>query len=305
MEIDTPTVEIIVPSYNRKAMLSDTIESLLRQSYSNLRVIVIDDGSIDGTFQMLSRLQIKDSRLVVKRNNMNVGESEAVSIGWKLCKERFVAIVNSDDPQDEYWLADMMRAIQKNPGYVLYYPNRKVLGEKNEILRYEKTLSWDRNKIYQNLFCLISVGTIINKSVLPNEMRIRPNKLAYPSDLIQLLEVAKYGEGFHVSNVYGCWREHADNLSNLPKGIVLSERFYNSIFEWFSSNIEYPLNAELKAHIFGHMWKIARKTEIRLEVIKYLISKGLVSECRNLKFCKEIAKLLIKRLRNQIMNIVT
>ena len=56
---------------------------------------------------MLSELKINDSRLIVKRNNVNLGESEAVSIGWNLCKESFVAIVNFDDPQDKFWLAGM------------------------------------------------------------------------------------------------------------------------------------------------------------------------------------------------------
>ena len=51
---------------------------------------------------MLSELKINDSRLIVKRNNVNLGESEAVSIGWNLCKESFVAIVNFDDPQDKF-----------------------------------------------------------------------------------------------------------------------------------------------------------------------------------------------------------
>jgi len=276
-------------------MLRETIQSLFSQTYAKLNVIVIDDGSTDGTMEMLTEFKLREPRLDFISNHANLGESESVSIGWSKCREDLVAIVNSDDPQDPLWLEGMIQAIQENPGYVLYYPNRKVIGAYGEFLRYEKTLEWNRKRIYQNLDCIISAGTIVNKSVLPKDIKIRPHNLSYPSDLLQLLEIAKYGEGLRVSNVFGCWREHEENLSNLPVGIILSERFYQSIIKWFGMNKDYEVNAKLKVHIFGHMWKIARKSESHKKVASYLISKGLLSEIIKPRFFIEIGILVMMR----------
>lgn len=297
MVTNKPTVEIIIPTYNRASLLKETLQSLLSQSYSSLKIIVVDDGSTDDTYEMLRELKTNEPRLTILRNIVNMGESASVMRGWKSCSGNWIGIVNSDDPQDQFWLEGMMSAIIQNPGFILYYPDRRILNSAGEIVRYEPTLDWDRRKIYQNLICITSAGTIINKTLLPHEVKIRPRDSDFPSDLLQLLEIAKYGEGYRVANVFGTWREHPENLSNLPSGKSLSERFHLSVTSWFNDNKDFEMSPELKVYLYGHMWVIARRTESWAKTLKYLISKGLILECRDFMFLGQVLFLLFKRFK--------
>jgi glycosyltransferase involved in cell wall biosynthesis len=66
-------VSVILPTYNRCQIVKQSINSVLKQTYSNLELIVVNDGSSDGTSELLKLLQIRDSRLRIIENYPNIG----------------------------------------------------------------------------------------------------------------------------------------------------------------------------------------------------------------------------------------
>lgn len=69
----TPLVSILIPAYNRAAILPQTIDSALSQSYSAIEVIVVDNGSTDGTWDVIQEYARRDRRLKAFRNDTNIG----------------------------------------------------------------------------------------------------------------------------------------------------------------------------------------------------------------------------------------
>ena len=101
-----PMVSVIIPTYNRSKMLDEAISSVLRQTYTNFELIVVDDGSNDDT-----EYSVKKWIGVIRyiRREFNEGRSAAVNYGVKNANGEYIAILDSDD----VWLPHKLDAQMK------------------------------------------------------------------------------------------------------------------------------------------------------------------------------------------------
>jgi glycosyltransferase involved in cell wall biosynthesis len=91
----TPRISVIVPAYNCAPYIRASVSSVLSQTFSDLEVIVVDDGSTDGTIHELSAFN--DSRLAVIRNPTNQGVSRATNTGLQRARGEYLAALAADD----------------------------------------------------------------------------------------------------------------------------------------------------------------------------------------------------------------
>jgi len=92
--MNDPLVSVVIPTYNRRDIVGRAIDSALAQSYRNLEVIVVDDGSTDGTEAALHDLYGERIRVVRQENR---GVSAARNHGMRLARGDFIALLDSDD----------------------------------------------------------------------------------------------------------------------------------------------------------------------------------------------------------------
>lgn len=104
-----PTISVIVPIYNTAAYLSRCIESLVNQTYSDLQIILIDDGSTDESSAIADAWQIKDPRIEVY-HQLNQGQSAARNVGLQHARGEYIAFVDSDDYIDSNYFSTMLQA---------------------------------------------------------------------------------------------------------------------------------------------------------------------------------------------------
>ena len=90
------TVSVIIPVYNCAAYLADCLDSVLAQTYQKLQIILIDDGSTDGSGEICDRYAARDSRIQVA-HQANQGASAARNAGLELAKGDWITFVDSDD----------------------------------------------------------------------------------------------------------------------------------------------------------------------------------------------------------------
>jgi len=86
-------VSVVIPIFNGERFIASTIESVSSQSYKNVEIIVVNDGSSDGTEEILKRYQDKITLLFQK----NAGQSSARNYGIKKAKGQFIALLDADD----------------------------------------------------------------------------------------------------------------------------------------------------------------------------------------------------------------
>jgi glycosyltransferase involved in cell wall biosynthesis len=91
-----PLISIIIPVFNTRAFIRECVESIRRQSYTNLEIILVDDGSNDDSFSICKESEKLDKRVVVLRKK-NGGVSSARNLGIKSSKGKYIAFVDSDD----------------------------------------------------------------------------------------------------------------------------------------------------------------------------------------------------------------
>ncbi|MFT4304482.1 MAG: glycosyltransferase family 2 protein [Candidatus Woesearchaeota archaeon] len=92
-------ISIILPSYNYEKYIKQTIKSVLRQSYTNLELIIIDDASTDNSVSIIKKIQNKNNKIKLIENKKNIGLLQSYKKALKKTKGKFVAFIDADD----YW----------------------------------------------------------------------------------------------------------------------------------------------------------------------------------------------------------
>lgn len=112
--MNRPLISIIIPVYNAAPYLRHCLDSVCRQTYSHLEIICVNDGSTDGTEQLLQELAAEDSRIRVITQN-NAGVSAARNNALDAAKGEWVTFVDSDDYLDPDYFQAFVHAIAEAP----------------------------------------------------------------------------------------------------------------------------------------------------------------------------------------------
>lgn len=94
-----PLVSIIIPVYNAASFLSECLDSVINQTYKNLEIICVNDGSTDASLSIIKKYAKKDKRIRYYTQK-NKGQSAARNIGIKMCKGEYISFIDSDDMID-------------------------------------------------------------------------------------------------------------------------------------------------------------------------------------------------------------
>ena len=106
-------ISVIIPVYNVSSYLSDCVDSVIKQTYKNIEIILVDDGSTDGSGKLCDEYKEKDSRIVVIHKK-NGGLSDARNAGLEIAKGEYISFVDSDDFISSFFIEIFMKAIIEN-----------------------------------------------------------------------------------------------------------------------------------------------------------------------------------------------
>lgn len=110
-EINRLTVSVIIPTFNRASVIERAIDSVHRQSYPHVEIVVVDDGSVDDTVARLERRQRSGLRILV--NHGNFGPARARNLGIAASSGDFVAFLDSDDTWEPWKLEAQMACFER------------------------------------------------------------------------------------------------------------------------------------------------------------------------------------------------
>lgn len=137
-----PLVSIIVPIYKVEPYLRRCLDSIVNQTYTNLEVILVDDGSPDNCPQICEEYAVKDSRIVVIHKE-NGGLSDARNAGLDICKGEYISFVDSDDWVNEEYIEKLISIITKESADIAIGENSQTrqVSQKQNAKAVTKTFS--------------------------------------------------------------------------------------------------------------------------------------------------------------------
>ncbi len=109
----SPKISIIIPSYNEEKNISCCLDSVLNQTFSDFEVLCVDDGSTDGTFDIIKKYSEKDSR-IISLKNPDKGVSSARNFGIDNAKGDYIGFVDSDDFIQPQMYEFLYKAVTEN-----------------------------------------------------------------------------------------------------------------------------------------------------------------------------------------------
>lgn len=112
--MDMPLLTVVVPVYNVENYIEKCIHSLQNQSYRNIEIICVDDGSPDRSIEIVQRLAEADDRIRIVRHETNQGLFRARLTGIKYAKGKVIAFVDSDDFVSSDWFRPLVKILTES-----------------------------------------------------------------------------------------------------------------------------------------------------------------------------------------------
>jgi len=151
----TPLISIILLNYNGEKMLAKCLPSVLQTDYDPFEVIVVDNGSLDGSRDIVSKFQATDKRVSLVRNSSNLGFCIANNIGASRAKGDYLLFLNNDITVEPNWLGELVKVVTKNSSIGAAQP---------KMLMMDKPTVIDSTGAY-----LTPYGTLYNRGTLNSD----------------------------------------------------------------------------------------------------------------------------------------
>ena len=128
-----PIVSVIIPVYNTEKYLNKCLVSVVNQTYRNFELIIIDDGSTDGSQKICDDFAVQDDRITVIHQN-NSGVSSARNVGIKVAKAEWIMFVDSDDVLELNALEVLLSNADKFNAQMLFASGYRKYGADENII---------------------------------------------------------------------------------------------------------------------------------------------------------------------------
>ena len=282
MENKNVEVSIVVPIYNVEKYLQRCLESLINQTFSNIEIIALNNGSTDKSLEILNHYAYQDKRILVI-NNENIGVSKARNIGIKKAKGKYIVFVDSDDWIDANMIEVLHGAIIDNNydlamcTYVREFANHskeKVFNlpeiniyegiqVKNELLR---KLVGPIQKELANPEYLDALGTVwakMYKTSILKEKNLRfidLKEIGSGEDILFNIYVFNEVSKVILLNkpMYHYWRENDNSITSryIPNFVEKRRKYFNYIKDFIKDNdlgneYEIALNNRICTSVLG------------------------------------------------------
>ena len=143
-------ITIIVPIYNVEKYLRECIESICRQTYRNIEIILINDGSNDNSAKICDEYKEKDSRIKVIHKE-NGGVSSARNKGLEIAKGAYITFVDGDDYIDEKYCEKLLKNLKENNVECVLCGFNRIYEKTAEVVTKGENLLLDKNKSEKKL----------------------------------------------------------------------------------------------------------------------------------------------------------
>lgn len=215
-----PDISVVTSAYNGLPYLRESLRSVLKQSHRDFELIVVDDGSTDGSWDVLCEFRARDPRIVLLRNETNSGYARSQNRAIAVAKGRYIALQDQDDVSHPDRLRRQFELLEKSPavGVVGAWPRfideRGALVENASFVLLSRNEDLQKRLLHSNCFCGPSV--MMRRSALERAGGYDP-ELRSAEDYDLLLRLAEVGELANLPGDLYHYRQHQGSVSKVRR----------------------------------------------------------------------------------------
>lgn len=229
-------VSVIVPVYNAENTIDRCLESITKQTYTNLEIICINDGSKDNSYEILKKISQKDSRILVI-NKENGGVSSARNSGLSRATGKYIAFIDIDDYMEEDMIESLVSRLEKDNSELV------ICNYKIKQNNYISDNDFDEKNLLMNKKEFLKNFSFYARKVLTNQPW---NKLFIKNKITEKFdENINLGEDFIFNINY---------INNIDKISILNEKKY--IYDVSGKNSLTKKNTHSQEDFFDLYYKL-------------------------------------------------
>lgn len=135
LDLEVPLVSVLMPVYNGEAFIDRSVDSILKQTFTDFEVVIVDDGSTDSTAQRLRDLAARDTRVRIVTHTENRGLVASLNYGLTMCRGELVARLDADDEALPSRLEHQVAIFRSGPQIVLSASSYERVTDSGEFTR--------------------------------------------------------------------------------------------------------------------------------------------------------------------------
>ncbi|RZL15380.1 MAG: glycosyltransferase [Pedobacter sp.] len=241
-------VSVIIPCYNHERFVAEAINSVLTQSYSNIELIVVDDGSSDGSVSVIEGLQKEHGFKFHAQQNRGL----SATLNWAIStqvKGKYTCIVASDD----YWANDkialQVNYMEANPKYTVVFSNAYFVNNESEITGEFNEKRLKHNCTFEDLIldkCGIPALTTMMRTTIYRDAGLYDETLAM-EDWDLWLRISAIGKIAYLPEKTAYYRTHDTNISSnyelmMQNRMQILDKWKDQFPEIYSKAVNYWKN---------------------------------------------------------------
>lgn len=253
-----PLVSVVVPVYNQGPYLEEAIQSLLVQTYQNIEIIVLDDGSTDTTAQVLK----KYTGRFHWENHQNMGQSRTLNKGWQMAKGEFLSYLSGDDSLLPEAIATSVNYLMSNPKVVMTYCDFNLIDPDSRIIRQVRTLDFNFQRMVTDVVCPPGPGPVIRRSAFERAGQWDAQYRQMP-DYDYWLRLGLEGELVRIPQLLANFRVHESSQTFAQASEDRAEEPVR-IIQGFFANPHVPIDLKsLRAHALSRAYLVSAQLHVR------------------------------------------
>ncbi|ABZ76060.1 glycosyl transferase family 2 [Shewanella halifaxensis HAW-EB4] len=263
-------ISVVVPLFNKEKFVERALNSILQQTILPNKIIIVDDGSTDGSNEIALRIKKRFGDLIYIHKQTNAGVSVARNKGLELADSKFVAFLDADDEFHSNFIEKAKALIEDYPSNVIYGFGYQRFGEDSSKNHIRGEVDFFKLYCERNQCPLSASSVVIDKESVGNNLF--PVGYGMGEDILAWLKILAKGHSLILDSTPVAIYHHDDLSSAVLNPVAKNEPCFlkSNIMQQFNGTyykrfIRYHTSDYIKSHIlYGN----------RCFVFKYILRKG-------------------------------
>ena len=238
LTMSLPLVSVILPVYNAELYVNESIQSILNQSFLDFELIILNDGSTDGSEECI--LAFNDKRIRYLKNETNLKLIDTLNLGLKLAQGKYIARIDADDIAFSDRFEKQYSFLEDNPDVGIVGSFAECIGNSSGILKYIE----EDNDIR---LAMLTHNPFIHSSVMLRSSVLKGNQLEYQKDKLHVedydlwIQILSFTKAKIISESLIKYRMHESQISSVHRELQklntenLQKTYFKTLFKGVSN----------------------------------------------------------------------